>query len=742
MSTSVDPNVIAVALDRVDGHTFEHFVNDIYPRIEGFRYIPCGGFRDGGADGIGGDPIHERETKPTHFYQASVQQDPEKKIRHTVRRLKEYGRTIERLTYVTARLVNNPDAVEARLSDELDVAIRIHSQKYIQSWINHSGETQASYRRHLARFTDDLKHIGSNSLSAPSSHVVDPTIFVFLRQEVDRRSGSVELLESLVDSLILWSLEGTDPDKGVLMTSAQILEKILKTLPASRQEVEQRLEHRLRLLSSKKFPGGRRIKYHAKDRAYVLPFETRQTVEPANAEDEALSIRFRQSVRERADSLRDGLDEKRLKSISDVVVRAFQLSFEERGMMFSQFLDSSPSAGGTTDYPALAEAINTAAFELGITVDRGGVQDDAVAVSRSVLYFGNEDEREYLRRLSRTYILLFTFKNDPRVVSFFNQLASRLYLYVGTDMLVRALSEALLPNPNRLAQHTLEMASQAGVQLVLSEPVLEELVGNIRSADDHYIAEIQQLEPYLTPDLIEVVPKVLLRTYLYNRTRPECPHSWQEFVAQFCTYSDLHKPSARGELRVYLAAKYGMQFIGRHELLEASNHDERAEIEALLRDVKPQDWLAENDALLISSVYSHRAMRGELMQPDEFGLGTWWLTSETRVLDVTGPIQSRHEGADYIMRPDYLLNFLTLSPSAATVREAYSSIFPGVLGVQISRQLSEASYREVMATATEAITLDPARRTAVLSKLSDRLKSDPTLRLRRKIKPLGAYGRS
>ena len=42
---------------------------------------------------------------------------------------------------------------------------------------------------------------------------------VFLGQELERRRGNADILEAVTDSLILWALEGTNPDNGIFLKS-------------------------------------------------------------------------------------------------------------------------------------------------------------------------------------------------------------------------------------------------------------------------------------------------------------------------------------------------------------------------------------------------------------------------------------------------------------------------------------------------------------------------------------------
>lgn len=135
--------------------------------------------------------------------------------------------------------------------------------------------------------------------------------------------------------------------------------------------------------------------------------------------------------------------------------------------------------------------------------------------------------------------------------------------------------------------------------------------------------------------------------------------------------------------------------------------------------------LAWNDALVAMAVYGRRQRRGETSRVTEFGWGTWWLTGETAILRMTREIVKRHR-ARYVMRPEFLLNYLTLAPSAREARKAFANVFPSMLGIQLARRMKAEAFANVMDRVREADQLDEARRTVEIAKLSNQLKSDMT----------------
>lgn len=727
MSTErVHPDLVKIALDKVEGFQFERFVHDFYSALVGASFVPLGGLHDGGADGFDGGSVCEEVGTPTAFYQVSIQEDYRAKIRHTVGRLREVGRDPRTLVYITSRTVSLPDAEERSLSRELDVAIQIRDAKYITAHINDSAGTIAAFNHHLRRLTDFLQAIGASAIIAPSAHVRSPAVYVFLEQELARRRGDTSLLDAVTDSLILWALEGTDPDTGLMMSREDVLNRISVEIPAVRQVVNGRIGSRMEWLSDKHYPGGRQVRWHKKENQFCLPYETRQRIQDENRADEAMRLDVLASFygRLREDTAKH-LDDPAARTAAELTLRSLQLAFEREGLAFSCFLENKDN----TEYATMTDAIAAALAERDIAGREKYLLADAVfATIRRVLYDSLDIERAYLGKLSRTYTLLFTLNSEPRLIEFFQQLAGTLYLYVGTDLLVRALSERYLAEGDRLTQNTLLMASRLGAKLVLTEPVLEEVLGNLRAADTEFRNWFEPVEYHVDYLMARNVPKIMLRAYFYARldTRANLrkPSSWPAFVSQFLPYADLHKPAASEDLRRYLMATFGMEFESTHELLALVDRDAVDQLAEDLADTKPNNQLAFNDALMAQAVYGRRRRRREESRITEFGYETWWLTTEARILQHTRRLVSEHRGAPYIMRADFLLNFMTLAPSVHEARATLGHVFPSLLGIRLSRRMSEDAFHAIMAKVRAAEDWDEARRTAAIASVVDQLKAD------------------
>lgn len=726
MRDRIPQQYVQIALDSAEGFPFERFANAFYGALVGASYVPLGGVKDGGADGRDGT-LYEDHKRSGAYFQASVVPDAEAKIRQTVKRLREFGREPKTLTYITSRTVRYSDRVEQALTDELDVTIIIRDADYIALHINDDIATVAAFNEHLRHYTDYLRQAGQSSLLSPSKYVRSPAVFVFLSNEVERRQGDATLVDSVTDALALWALEGTDPDKGILRTTDEALALIVAELPSVEPLLAPRLRPRLLAMSKKGYPDGRAVNWHRNKDAFCLPYETRKRIEEENAADAMLRLHMLKSLDSRLrDAPPEGLDDAGIRKAAEVALRTLQLAFEREGLEFSSFLHEEDPG----EPPTITDGLRDALAEAGLTGRHGqAVGAGAFAMLKGVLYDSREDERAYLHRLSRTYALLFTLNTEPRLLEFFQEMTGDFRLYVGADQLIRALSEHYLADGDQPTRNTLLMASRLGAKLILTEPALDEVVHHLRVCDTEHEKHVEVIEHRLDYEFASQAPDILLRAYLYARLNPNLgrrqPKNWPGFVQQFCAYKDLRRNKAYEDLRQYLQATFSLSYESDKDLQALVDPDEVDALATKLADAKrnKNPILARHDALLALAVYGRRKRRGETSRVTAFGWGTWWLTGETTILRFTRDLVREHNGG-YVMRPDFLLNFLTLAPSARAARESFAKVFPSMLGIRLSRRMSRDSFDKLMDKVTEAENLDDARRMVEMSNLSNKLKSD------------------
>lgn len=725
---TIHAELIEVGLQKVPGADFERFVNAFYPAVAGVKFIPLGGTKDGGADAM---LEHNTwvEAEPGVFYQASVQKDHRSKIRGTIKRLKAFGRDVGELIYVTSQKIGTIDAEERTLGTETGTRIRIRDGAYLASHINSTPQTRGAFRNFIGPHLEFLKHIGSAQSLSPSQHVRSPAVFVFLRQEIERRAGNRSLPEAVVDSLILWALEGTDPDKNLFKSEDEVRQLIAAELPFAEPLLKSHLAKRLKQLSSKQNPSGREIRYHKKEDLYCLPYETRLKVQEENASEEALRLRVLEGLEERISKSGEGIEAKDVSTVAEFALRSVQLTFEEEGLEFAAFLDNGDEAGG---YANIAHSIDAALAENKVRAPKAELFKAAIlGALRSAFYDSSPDERLLLGKLSRTYSLFFGLKADMRIVTYFQDMASDFHLYVGSDLIVRSLSERYVRPEDQRVRTLLKMLAEAGATLVLAEPVLEEVMNHLRTTMFEYQNYFAGNEQGVTYELVRNSPKILIRAYFYAKLDPPSginpPSTWGSYIQQFCTPNRIGRRDGMEELRRYLQSTFKMVYEARKDIEElVADGESQADLEkitASLKDHKATDELARNDALLTLAVYRRRHAKGEYSKATEFGYRTWWLTTETSILRYTKEIVDQR-GSRYMMRPEFVLNFVALAPKLADVRKAYENVFPSLLGVRLANRVKEDVFRDMMTKIKAAQDLEPGRREALIAQYSDQLKGD------------------
>ena len=714
-----------IALSNVTGEVFEKFFHAFYSSIAGSQFIPLGGIHDGGADAFFEESIFEVENrKPTKFFQASIQEDFRSKIRKTVRRLKEVGRQPTVLEYFTSRTINKIDMEMENLSNELEVYIFIRDNKWIIANINNSQQTVEAFNSYLRPNVNFLEEIGGNSLLSSAPENCARTMCVFLGQEIDRRRGNTDLLRSVTDSLILWALEGTNPDNDNFMTREKVLKKIMNALPSAKHFIHKQFDQRIEGLASKGNASGREVRWHRKEDKFCLPYATRLEVEKENTQDEHLKLKVIQVYEQRAKNFQnnEGIQPE---LVAEIVHRALELTFENNGLVLSNFLTGDDQDDQTL---TISDQVDYAISEANLSQELAArVRHMSQSILRDAFYNSVEEERVYYGKLSRTYTLLFTLRNVPQIVDYFQEMSSNFILFIGADIIIRALSERYLAEKDQMTVNMLRILSGAGSTLILTQTTVEEVQHHIKVTNYEFQNNFAVIEQDLDKEFTKHADKILLRAYFHAKFDPHVenpPKGWRNFVEQICNFNDIQNASKSvRQVMQYLVTKFKFEYLDTDELDELTKRNEVEQLASDLIEIKSSDVLAENDARQVLAVYGKRKKLKEEHRPNPYGYRVWWLTHETRIRQKTKKIE-KQKGAKYIMRPEFILNFIALSPKTAEVRESYEKIFPTLLGVKLANRMREDIFHKVINQAKELRDYDEARIKVMMSEMSNRLKGD------------------
>lgn len=723
--TTINPKLVEVAMDYVGGTEFENFFNVFYPSLAGIDFVPLGGMQDGGADAFDDPGIFEGTTgRASSFYQATIEKDHRSKIRRTVKRLREFGREPKVLNYFTAQTVRYIDREEEELSEELDVSVKIRDRKWIAAQVNYSPATIEAFNAYVGPAIAFLSEVGGTQTVRGMGDVSVRSMCVFLGQEVERRKGNTELLESVTDGLILWALEGTDPDAKIFLTREEIRDKIEGVLPTAKDFIRGVFDHRLELLSKRGNSSKREVRRYPKDDKYCLPYETRQVVVQENTEDEYLRIQVTDIYVQRVEEAFEPGEDISAALVADISHRALELTFEKEGLELSEFLTNDTDS---EQYSSISDQVDEAIKEfqlLGAEAIR--VKELTLGVLRQAFYSSEEVERLYYGKLSRTYTLLFTLRNEPQIVEHFRAMSSDFVLFVGADIIVRMLSEMFLAKEDQMTANMLSILKSAGSTLILTQMAVEEIQAHLQLSDTEFQNDYLAIEPHVDREFIRHCDKILIRAYFYakhDETNTNRPDGWKTFINRICNYENLHETARSRELvKNYLLERFGFEYMDRSDIEDMTDSEELESLTQQILEVKSEK-LAINDALHILGVYGMRRKLGEFHRPSPYGFKTWWLTHEKKVLRLTKGLV-KEKGSRYIIRPEFILNFIALSPSMAEVRDSFGSIFPTLLGVRLSNRMKEDAFKSVIQSVKDVRDVDESRARAMLSDMTNELKGD------------------
>jgi hypothetical protein len=221
----VDPKAFEFALSKIDdGFIFENFTKDFLSKVLGYQFLPVGRLKDRGIDGL--EHIYSRNGFKRSIYQSSIEKGCESKLEATLEKLTLNKVTFDQLYFVTNQVFPNKDLAVDRLFEKHQRPIHIFDLQWLSSNVNVSAGTVNSYHTFVSSYLHEFSKPGKSYVIG--NLVEDPRLYVFLRQQWEANRKDLELDAILADTLILYSLEGTDPDKGIFKTRAEIREEIPK----------------------------------------------------------------------------------------------------------------------------------------------------------------------------------------------------------------------------------------------------------------------------------------------------------------------------------------------------------------------------------------------------------------------------------------------------------------------------------------------------------------------------------
>lgn len=713
------------------GSRFEKFAKSVFAEVFGENFIPLGGVHDGGADGAISSYVQEVNGKPNTFVQFSATDanGAKKKIKDTILALRKAGRDPKLVIYGTSEAIPKADIIVGEIFEEFSVLTQIRDVERIKHYINSNEAANLSFYENFSDKIDSLVKSASLDLPVTNQHALDPTVYVFLNHELRDRFSKDKLNEKVLDALIYWSLRETDPDKDILLTRSELENSIQEKFPTAKSILIPILKSRLDELCKKRPGESERVRRYAKPESFCLPFEMRQSLALEAASIIATQENFKDSIEKRIKEIRTNCDGKNLIACINLVFSTIHRYFVDQGVILAAFLEKHLERIHISDQiveDEMAKSLANLVNGSSVSPEEFGT---CLAVARGIFYNATQEEREYLVHLSRTSCLLVTLQSAPKLLEYLNQMGGNFRLLVGTDLLVKALSENYLQNEQRQVTNLLLAAKKLGSHLILTEPVLEEVFTHLRAAHLEFENHYAEQEQYLKTDDIAQCNRILIRAYFYARSLKNGPTTWGAFVNQFTDTVGLRVRSAeaRAGLKGFLVQRFGMHYMSTVDLQETVSEERVTALADTLeqaRGIEKHQELSQNDALMVYATYAQRRVNKEQGIYDGFGYRTWWLTKETSIVRMTANLVQSEGGIPYVMRPEFLLNFITLAPKAASVREKFSEFLPTTAGLQLGQYLSGEVMHSMLKDVNEWSQLPPERISVLLGDKVNKLKFD------------------
>lgn len=708
---------VEISLSKIeDGEIFEKFASEFLSQIIGYEFIPVGGFKDRGIDGL--EHIFSPKEHKLYIYQSSIQKNYNSKIKNTIDKLINNDINFERLCFITNQDFKDKDKIIEEVYNQYKIQLQIFDSKWFSNHVNNSEGTKNVFGKFLRDYFHEYNLPGK--VYIVNDYIKDPRLYVFLNQQWDLKRGNLDLHSILADTLILYCLEGTDPDEGLFKTKDELRDKITVELNSFNFKVLYPIiEKRLNIISKKP---GKQINYHP-GKGYCLPYETRKKIIEKNLQDTYLVDQFKIQTEKDFNIFLKDLNLKIINGFS-LIEKTLNQIFYQQGLDFSNFIINR----GNKDIieKNLFETIDKVVEDSNEEPkNKELVKDVIIRTIRKIVYSGTYEQNQFLMKLSNTYMMMFMLQCDPKVCEYFKTTAAKLHVYVCTSIIIPALSEYFLSEVNRRHWNLLIGAKEAGVTLIINETILSELAAHFMYIKKVYHEQYELNEEVYASgeEQIQYINEIMIRAYYYSKLKGKVKN-FQDFIS---TFVDPYLRNINSELLEWLKTQFNIKFIGDKSLGIEIDNEDFEKIYEELKELKSDDTKAANKVKIMLTIQKIREKNNETDEPGIFGYKTWWLSKDINTQKAVNRIFKNKYINSCYMRPDFLYNYISLAPNPSQIKEVYSKLFPTLLGVNISYHLKKDVTDIVNRLIMEHKDINPARMSAIVKGLSEKIKTEPSI---------------
>ena len=638
----------------------------------GDDFIPVGGSKDKGIDGS--IRLYSRKTHPTFIYQISTELGYVQKIQSSFEKLVRNQVNLDRFFYVTGRKINQKNTIEDNFFAKNKVTLTIFDVEWFASNVTNDERLIILYNSYIESNIHQFRKPEKELIVG--NYIKDPRLYVFMRQQFNSKNNNDEIETKLADSLILYALEGTASETKTFKNAIQIKNDVAQYVKFNPKSVYDTIDKQLNVLSSKP----KQINYHSKEDAYCLPYQTRLILHERDIEETYIYNSFQVQT---LDQLRGYLKDEKIKAtkVLSLIEATVHKIYHQQGIEFASFIIDGQSREILE--VALPDIVGQVVDESHIKMaNKESVKKALLMTIRNMAYNGTDEQNEYLKRLSYTYNMMFMLRWDPHLASAFQKLASQLKIYVGTSILIPALSEINLEASKRRYWNLLEGAHSAGVQLTINQTILDELVGHFYMIRQNYKTLYKDIEYFYLESEINTmyIDEILIRAYFYSKRRGNVK-KFNDFIDNFA-HPNLH--NAHRDLKEFLNDEFHIEFEDTTVVEKKINDRELEALTEKLAEMKNSKDRASTDAKLMLMVYKQRELNKEEDRKSVFGYKTWWLSKDIYTYKAIQDVFGTRYNVNCYMRSDFLFNYIAMAPKKKEIDNMFKEVFPSLLGVNLS----------------------------------------------------------
>ena len=633
------------------------------------------------------------EEDPAELVQYSVASDWKVKIASTVKRVKEEFPDVSLLVYVTnQRIGSEADDTVKKLRKEQRIVLDVRDRSWFLDRM-HRDRAREVAAEELAREVVDPLLAKDNLIERRPSPLSDSemraaVVHLELQWANDERDKG--LTRTTYEALVRSTLRNTDSDHR--MTRTEVHTAVRALLPSYGPDLNEVIQHHTdRALSnlSSKSEGHRLIRSWQQQDEFCLTYEERVRLNDHLIEDDfqelALQGELRDLVSEYAAGANDGspLDEEvvdRLLMRSRRVLERFLLG---RGEAFAVAVKTGQSKD--LDFQELRDLVIKDFVEephKGATFAREVIEK----VVREVVVEPGAATQRHLRALVDAYTLLAFLQETPDVQKVVKKLFAHGEVWLDTNVLLPLFAERLLEEESRQYTSLISAARDAGLQLNVTDGVLEELERQMNRA----------LAFTRTERWDGNVP-FLYQVYVSAGEAGETFGSWvEEFMGRERPEDDLAE---------FLSDEFGIERRSLGADVDGLPEELRRAVQTVWTEIHEQrrhhssydktttDLLARHDAENYLGVIARRSGGND----SPFGYSSWWLTLDRAAFRLGPKLQEHLVGrvpSSPVMSPDFLTNYLVFGPLRHNVTKERESTLPVALGRGMTEFLSPEIVQE------------------------------------------------